>query len=174
MCSRFLWSQIIIHQWLLDRTCGKTGHQSALHDRKENHRRHNGKDRSCSNQSPLNLLTAHEGLQTYWQRLKPLDTNYYLFPFLADENGAPVADLNFPMTVLFWYPSAAWKQNEIVIGKTVITSAVAERFMLVTQYFQQMGTRAPGRLETAGGGSRGGSSWNAAFWNWLFRTARLL
>lgn len=58
-------------------------------------------------------------LQTYWQKLKPLDTNLYLFPFLADQNGAPTADLNFPMTLLFWYPSASWQENEIVIGKTL-------------------------------------------------------
>ena len=58
-------------------------------------------------------------LQTYWQRLQTLDANYYLFPFLADENGNPIADLNFPMTVLFWYPSASWKQNEIIVGKTI-------------------------------------------------------
>ncbi len=58
-------------------------------------------------------------LQTYWQRLKPLDKNYYLFPFLADENGAPRDNLNFPMTVLFWYPSASWQENEIVFGKTL-------------------------------------------------------
>lgn len=58
-------------------------------------------------------------LQTYWQRLKSLDQNYFLFPFVADETGAPIQDLNFPMTLLFWYPSAAWKENEIVVGKTV-------------------------------------------------------
>lgn len=58
-------------------------------------------------------------LQTYWQRLKALDQNYYLFPFLADATGAPVQDLNFPMTMLFWYPSAAWQENEIVVGKTL-------------------------------------------------------
>lgn len=58
-------------------------------------------------------------LKTYWQRLQPLDKNYYLFPFLADEEGAPLADFNFPMTVLFWHPSAAWKQDEIVVGKTL-------------------------------------------------------
>ncbi len=58
-------------------------------------------------------------LKTYWQRLQALDQNYYLFPFLADENGAPIEDLNFPMTVLFWYPSAAWKKDEIVVGKTL-------------------------------------------------------
>lgn len=58
-------------------------------------------------------------LQTYWQRLKPLDKNYYLFPFVAGADGAPIADLNFPMTVLFWHPSASWQENEIVVGKTV-------------------------------------------------------
>ena len=68
------------------------------------------------------VLTDQYGrayLQTYWQRLQNLDANYYLFPFLADENGAPIADLNFPMTVLFWYPSASWKENEIIVGKTL-------------------------------------------------------
>lgn len=58
-------------------------------------------------------------LRTYWQRLKALDQNYYLFPFVADENGAPIQDLNFPMTLLFWYPSAAWHKDEIVVGKTL-------------------------------------------------------
>lgn len=58
-------------------------------------------------------------LQTYWERLKPLDKNYYLFPFVADDNGVPMADLNFPMTVLFWHPSASWQENEIVVGKTL-------------------------------------------------------
>jgi hypothetical protein len=58
-------------------------------------------------------------LRTYWQGLHQLDRNYYLYPFIADENGAPVEDLNFPMTVLFWYPSAAWKPGEIVVGKTL-------------------------------------------------------
>lgn len=58
-------------------------------------------------------------LRTYWQRLKPLDRNYFLFPFLADDAGAPLPDLNFPMTVLFWYPSAAWQADDIVVGKTV-------------------------------------------------------
>lgn len=58
-------------------------------------------------------------IKTYWQRLKQLDQNYYLFPFVADEKGAPIEDLNFPMTLLFWYPSAAWHKDEIVVGKTL-------------------------------------------------------
>lgn len=58
-------------------------------------------------------------LKTYWQRLKALDQNYYLFPFVADENGAPIENLNFPMTLLFWYPSAGWHKDEIVVGKTL-------------------------------------------------------
>jgi uncharacterized membrane protein len=68
------------------------------------------------------VLTDQYGrgsLRTYWQRLKPLDKNYVLFPFLADENGAPLPDMNFPMTCLFWYPSAAWKKNETVVCKTI-------------------------------------------------------
>lgn len=58
-------------------------------------------------------------LKTYWQRLGPLENNYYLVPFLADENGAPIQDLNFPMTTLFWYPTSAWKPNEVVVTKTI-------------------------------------------------------
>jgi hypothetical protein len=58
-------------------------------------------------------------VQTYWQRLAALDRNYVLFPFAADEQGEPVSDLNFPMTALFWYPSAAWKNNEVMVAKTV-------------------------------------------------------
>ncbi len=68
------------------------------------------------------VLTDQYGrssLQTYWQRLKPLDRNYYLFPFVTDASGAPLPDMNFPMTVLFWYPSAAWQANEVIVGKTV-------------------------------------------------------
>jgi uncharacterized membrane protein len=67
------------------------------------------------------VLTDQYGrgyMRTYWQRLKPLDKNYVLFPFLADENGAPLPDMNFPMTCLFWYPSAAWKKNETVVCET--------------------------------------------------------
>lgn len=58
-------------------------------------------------------------VRTYWQRLKPLDKNFVLFPFIADENGAPADDMNFPMTCLFWYPSAAWKKNDIVACDTL-------------------------------------------------------
>jgi len=68
------------------------------------------------------VLTDSQGrgyLQTYWQRLNALDQNFYLFPFIADETGEPITDLNFPMTLLFWYPSAAWQKNGIVVGKTL-------------------------------------------------------
>lgn len=68
------------------------------------------------------VLTDRYGrgyLRTYWQRLKPLDKNYVLFPFLADENGEPLTDLNFPMTCLFWYPSAAWSKNDTVMCETI-------------------------------------------------------
>lgn len=58
-------------------------------------------------------------LRTYWTRLKPLNRNLYLFPFVADANGAPVPDLNFAMTVLFWYPTAAWQADEVVVARTV-------------------------------------------------------
>ena len=63
--------------------------------------------------------TGRPYLKTYWQRLQALDKNYYLFPFLADEDGAPIEDLNFPMTVLFWHPSASWGEDEIVVAKTM-------------------------------------------------------
>ncbi|MDL1895796.1 DUF2079 domain-containing protein [Anaerolineae bacterium CFX7] len=68
------------------------------------------------------VLTDQYGrssLRTYWQRLKPLDQNYMLFPFLADEHGEPLPDLNFPMTCLFWYPSAAWRKNDTVVCETL-------------------------------------------------------
>jgi hypothetical protein len=58
-------------------------------------------------------------LRTYWQRLKQLDRNYILFPFIADENGDPAQDMNFPMTCLFWYPSAAWKKSDTVACETI-------------------------------------------------------
>ena len=58
-------------------------------------------------------------VRTYWQRLKQLDKNYLLFPFIADENGEPAPDMNFPMTCVFWYPSAAWKKNETVVCETL-------------------------------------------------------
>lgn len=58
-------------------------------------------------------------LKTYWQRLQALDKNYYLLPFLADEDGAPIEDMNFPMTVLFWHPSASWQQDEVIVAKTL-------------------------------------------------------
>jgi uncharacterized membrane protein len=68
------------------------------------------------------VLTDSQGrgyMRTYWERLKQLNQNYYLFPFVADAQGNPITDLNFPMTVLFWYPSAAWKRNQVVVGRTV-------------------------------------------------------
>lgn len=68
------------------------------------------------------VLTDQYGrgsLRTYWQRLKQLDRNYILFPFLADETGGPAQDMNFPMTCLFWYPSAAWKKADTVACETV-------------------------------------------------------
>jgi uncharacterized membrane protein len=58
-------------------------------------------------------------VRTYWQRVKPLEKNYVLFPFIADENGEPAQDMNFPMTCLFWYPSAAWKKNDVVVCETL-------------------------------------------------------
>jgi hypothetical protein len=70
----------------------------------------------------VDVLTDQYGrgyVRTYWERLTALDRNYVLFPFAADAQGAPVPDLNFPMTALFWYPSAAWKKNEVVVAKTV-------------------------------------------------------
>ncbi|MBI4674886.1 MAG: DUF2079 domain-containing protein [Chloroflexi bacterium] len=62
---------------------------------------------------------GHAYLRTYWQRLRQLDQNYMLFPFIADENGEPAPDLNFQMTCLFWYPSAAWKKNDTVVCDTI-------------------------------------------------------
>jgi hypothetical protein len=58
-------------------------------------------------------------LHTYWRPLQPLDRNYFLFPFFADESGAPAANLNFYSTVLFWYPAGAWKPGEIVVARTL-------------------------------------------------------
>lgn len=58
-------------------------------------------------------------LVTYWQRLKPLEQNYYLFPFFTDESGKPIENLNFPMTILFWYPTSAWKKDEVVVARTI-------------------------------------------------------
>ncbi|GIL15118.1 MAG: hypothetical protein BroJett039_02910 [Chloroflexota bacterium] len=58
-------------------------------------------------------------VRTYWRRLKRLDQNYVLFPFIADAAGEPLPDLNFPMTCLFWYPSAAWHKNDVVVCETL-------------------------------------------------------
>lgn len=68
------------------------------------------------------VLTDSQGrgsLRTYWQRLKQLNQNYFLFPFVADAPGNPIPDLNFDITLLYWYPSSAWKKNEIVVGNTL-------------------------------------------------------
>ncbi len=68
------------------------------------------------------VLTDQYGrgsVRTYWRRLKPLAQNYMLFPFLANENGEPLPDMNFPMTCLFWYPSAAWQADDVVACDTL-------------------------------------------------------
>lgn len=62
---------------------------------------------------------GHAYMRTYWQRLKQLDKNYMLFPFIADESGQPAPNMNFQMTCLFWYPSAAWQKNDTVVCDTI-------------------------------------------------------
>lgn len=68
------------------------------------------------------VLTDQYGrgsLRMYWQALKPMDKNYDLFLFYADEQGAPRDDITLPTTLLFWYPTSMWQQDETVVGQTV-------------------------------------------------------
>ena len=58
-------------------------------------------------------------VRMYWQRLKPMDKNYNLFLFYADDEGNPRDDVTLPAPILFWYPTSMWRQNEIVVGQTV-------------------------------------------------------
>lgn len=89
-------------------------------------------------------------VRTYWQRLKQLDKNYLLFPFIADANGEPAPDMNFPMTCVFWYPSAAWKKNDTVVCETLALewNADARLGVGVTQDFDW--GNADARLKISG------------------------
>ncbi len=68
------------------------------------------------------VLTDQYGrasVRTYWQRLKAMDRNYIILPFYPDAEGGLRKDLSLQSTFLFWYPTAAWKANEVVVGQTV-------------------------------------------------------
>lgn len=60
-------------------------------------------------------------LRTYWTRLPGLDdNNYALFPFYADDNGAPREDAALvPLLIHFWYPTSRWKDGEVLIADTL-------------------------------------------------------
>jgi uncharacterized membrane protein len=58
-------------------------------------------------------------VRMYWQALKPLDKNYDLYLFYADDQGAPRQDITLPSTLLFWYPTSMWRTDETVVGQTV-------------------------------------------------------
>ncbi|MGB8647060.1 MAG: DUF2079 domain-containing protein [Anaerolineae bacterium] len=68
------------------------------------------------------VLTDQYGrvsIQYYWQRLAPMDKNYYLYPFYAGADGQPREDVTLPLTLLYWYPTAAWQADETVVSRTV-------------------------------------------------------
>ncbi len=62
---------------------------------------------------------GHGSVRMYWQRLSPMDKNYNLLLFFADEQGAPRQDVTLPSSLLFWYPTAMWRPGETVVGQTV-------------------------------------------------------
>jgi hypothetical protein len=59
-------------------------------------------------------------LRTYWTRLSGFDNqNYALFPFYVDDQGEPRADARIPdLLIHFWYPTARWKEGEVIIAET--------------------------------------------------------
>ena len=68
------------------------------------------------------VLTDQYGrvsVQFYWQRLKAMDKNYYLYPFFADAAGQPRVDITFPLTVIYWYPTSMWQPDEVIMSRTV-------------------------------------------------------
>jgi hypothetical protein len=62
---------------------------------------------------------GHGSVRMYWRRLMPMDKNYNLFLFYADEQGAPRQDVTLPSTLLFWYPTSMWQPDEAIVGQTV-------------------------------------------------------
>ena len=59
-------------------------------------------------------------LRTYWERLPGLANNFALFPFYPDEAGDPRADAQLPPLMLhFWYPTARWQPDEVIVADTL-------------------------------------------------------
>lgn len=60
-------------------------------------------------------------LRTYWRHLPGFnDLNYALYPVFMDDEGNPRTDAEIPpLMVHFWYPTANWQHDEVVIGDTL-------------------------------------------------------
>jgi len=60
-------------------------------------------------------------LRLYWQALRPLERDYYIFPFFFDgETGQIIEDtVERPMTTVIWYPTSRWRANEVISMETL-------------------------------------------------------
>lgn len=60
-------------------------------------------------------------LRLYWQALRPLERNYYIYPFFFDgETGQIIEDtVERPMTTMIWYPTSRWRADEVISMKTL-------------------------------------------------------
>ncbi len=69
-------------------------------------------------------LGAHEQflpvLTFYWRALKPLDTDYTLWPFTLNRNGQPIeTPAERPLVSTIWYPTSRWQPGEIIRTRTL-------------------------------------------------------
>jgi uncharacterized membrane protein len=59
-------------------------------------------------------------LSLYWQALRPLDRDYYVYPFFYDTTGTIIEDTSLrPMTTAIWYPTSLWEPGETVLMQTL-------------------------------------------------------
>ena len=60
-------------------------------------------------------------LRLYWQALRPLEQDYYIYPFFFDdETGQIIEDtVERPMTTMIWYPTSQWRVSEVISMETL-------------------------------------------------------
>lgn len=61
-------------------------------------------------------------LRLYWQALRPLERDYYIYPFFFDgETGQIIEDtMERPMTTMIWYPTSQWQVGEVLSMETLL------------------------------------------------------
>lgn len=81
-----------------------------------------------------NVVTAGQlpaTVTTYWRARRPLDADYAISFFFTRQDGAVVGSYTDALAALSWYPTRAWRPNEVLRVETPILAIGRDRGVLV-------------------------------------------